>query len=298
MPPHAEPERLCSACRELDIEKISPPRSFAVHDNLEQLRNCKDHCFLCDRIYDELVNSIRLSPREWRHEGRQNHYQARLELRPLDRPTGLLAVRVCRAGDDNASSGGIDDNLDSSDDHELFTMMVLVEEGDEAAQKVPWIRQVGKSTCSRDTLDLARSWVSSCASGNCLGLDRPDHDETPVHQQLVAAAGFAETPNRLVEMGSNPSSLRLLEGTQVCARYVTLSYVWGTAAVPWKTTAANLSERNQGFATRSLPKTLQDAVLITHNLAFCYLWIDSCRMTWTNGEGRQLKWHQFTEMQW
>lgn len=58
-------------------------------------------------------------------------------------------------------------------------------------------------------------------------------------------------------------------------KYVALSHCWG-GEVPSKTISQNIESRqNQGFETESLPASFQDAVLLTRELGFPYLWIDA-----------------------
>lgn len=58
-------------------------------------------------------------------------------------------------------------------------------------------------------------------------------------------------------------------------KYVALSHCWG-GEVPSKTISKNIKSRQtQGFETDSLPKSFQDAVTLTRELGFRYLWIDA-----------------------
>lgn len=56
-------------------------------------------------------------------------------------------------------------------------------------------------------------------------------------------------------------------------RYIALSYCWGTS-LPCKTTTDNLDARLESIDFTSLPKTLQDSILITRVLGMDYIWID------------------------
>ena len=68
--------------------------------------------------------------------------------------------------------------------------------------------------------------------------------------------------------------VRLYEGNGKKLRYTTLSHCWGKDQ-PIKTTKANLSDHLREVKWPLLPKTFQDAVIITHGLGIEYLWIDS-----------------------
>jgi hypothetical protein len=57
--------------------------------------------------------------------------------------------------------------------------------------------------------------------------------------------------------------------------YVALSYCWGNHP-PFVTTPETLADRTgAGFDVADLPRTLRDAVLITRELGFQYLWVDA-----------------------
>ncbi|PQE24438.1 heterokaryon incompatibility protein [Rutstroemia sp. NJR-2017a BBW] len=58
-------------------------------------------------------------------------------------------------------------------------------------------------------------------------------------------------------------------------QYLTLSHVWGDLNNRFTLNTSNFEELvNRGICWQRLPKTFQDAVLITHRLGFEYLWID------------------------
>jgi len=64
-----------------------------------------------------------------------------------------------------------------------------------------------------------------------------------------------------------------LEGTDV--RYTALSHCWGPTPII-KTTKATKSEfEKEGISWEGLPKTFQEAILLTCELDIDYIWIDS-----------------------
>jgi hypothetical protein len=84
-------------------------------------------------------------------------------------------------------------------------------------------------------------------------------------------------PTRLIDVGGTADPLvRLREHILPTARvqYVALSHCWGTfqPATLTKSTAELL--RN-GIAIASLPKTFQDAIVVTRSMRCKFLWIDS-----------------------
>ncbi len=58
------------------------------------------------------------------------------------------------------------------------------------------------------------------------------------------------------------------------ASYACLSYCWGDA-LPLRTTQSAYRDRQDGIMFHHLPRTLQDAVIVTRALGIKYLWIDA-----------------------
>lgn len=77
---------------------------------------------------------------------------------------------------------------------------------------------------------------------------------------------------------------RLVRRTITESRYFTLSYVWGTSAIP-KTTKANFMRRQVRMSLpRQLPATIEDAMLLVRSLNEYYLWVDSLCIIQDNSE--------------
>lgn len=67
----------------------------------------------------------------------------------------------------------------------------------------------------------------------------------------------------------------LVSPSEKC-KYVTLSYCWGNhIETPWVTTTDNLSSRQSRLGLVGLPQTLRDAITITRDLGYNYLWVDA-----------------------
>jgi len=67
--------------------------------------------------------------------------------------------------------------------------------------------------------------------------------------------------------------LHISESGQM-APYATLSYCWGGDQL-FKTTAENFLLMQESLDYNSLPKTIQDAILVTRQIGLRYLWIDA-----------------------
>jgi hypothetical protein len=68
--------------------------------------------------------------------------------------------------------------------------------------------------------------------------------------------------------------IKLHESQNQKAQYIALSHSWG-GHHPITTTQSTLQDHKKGIHFDSLPKTFQDAILITRRLGHRYIWIDS-----------------------
>ena len=73
---------------------------------------------------------------------------------------------------------------------------------------------------------------------------------------------------------SDKPQLRLIHSTGLTGRYCALSHCWGSLEC-LRLTKASSSPLQKSIAWQQLPKTFQDAVIITRNVGVRYLWIDS-----------------------
>ncbi len=90
-----------------------------------------------------------------------------------------------------------------------------------------------------------------------------------VCQQVTIAA-----PKRLLFIGSFPEdAVRLIEDVPKDVQFIALSHCWGTNT--FRTTQSNLPERMRNIPWDELPKTFQDAIVVSRLFDVRYLWIDS-----------------------
>ena len=79
-------------------------------------------------------------------------------------------------------------------------------------------------------------------------------------------------PTRVIDVThDNP---RLVESQGESSQYVALSHCWGKSKTV-VTDTCTLSSRKKGIEFCSLPKTFQDAIMVTRRLGYRYIWIDS-----------------------
>ncbi|RFU28330.1 hypothetical protein B7463_g8015, partial [Scytalidium lignicola] len=131
----------------------------------------------------------------------------------------------------------------------------------------PTTIKAGDSTNSDLTWGCILLWLDECSSGG-------------THKLCQQAPRTIERPKRLLNI--NPSdegdgkSVRLCENTEipVSDRYFTLSHRWGTLQ-HIRLTEATLPSFKVRIPWDMLSRTFQDAISITFNLGFEWLWIDS-----------------------
>lgn len=58
-------------------------------------------------------------------------------------------------------------------------------------------------------------------------------------------------------------------------KYICLSYCWGAAQPPLKTTTSTIEDYKAGIPMESMPRVFRDAVLVARTLGVRYLWIDA-----------------------
>ncbi|ESA42070.1 TOL [Neurospora crassa OR74A] len=138
------------------------------------------------------------------------------------------------------------------------------EEHDHLFAEVPKSLHTG----SEASLDQAFRWLENCVSS---------------HPSCNRVSGIHENsqgkyPARFLDVGCMGSrTVKLTETTGMDfqkQRYMTLSHCWGDS-VPARLLLNNYASRLKGFALDELPRTFQDAILLTQRLNVQFLWIDS-----------------------
>ncbi|KAF4632927.1 hypothetical protein G7Y89_g5195 [Cudoniella acicularis] len=83
-------------------------------------------------------------------------------------------------------------------------------------------------------------------------------------------------PSRLIDVGSLECAAlpRLVETRSLRGRYFTLSHRWGDS-LEYRTTKETLKEYKGMLPLDLMPQSFRDAMEVTRQLGFQYLWIDS-----------------------
>ena len=126
-------------------------------------------------------------------------------------------------------------------------------------------RPLNGCPASSDTIKRIRRWLRKCEK---------DHS---LCNRIRGVLASTRTPTRLVAVGDPNSSTVHLEETKETNRkpYVALSYCWGGPQEGVESTKSNVQDRLKGIQFQNLPNTIKDAVNVTRDLGYEYLWVDA-----------------------
>ncbi|RYP49337.1 hypothetical protein DL768_004962 [Monosporascus sp. mg162] len=115
------------------------------------------------------------------------------------------------------------------------------------------------NTSSPAAMVKIRGWIETC--------DRSHKDCKLTTPQPL--------PTRVLDVApKNDGMIHLYETNEETEQYICLSHCWG-GHQPLKTDVSTIEARKKGINWDELPRTFQDAVVMTRALGIRYLWIDS-----------------------
>ena len=122
-------------------------------------------------------------------------------------------------------------------------------------------RVVTEAPMDLPALNQIRTWIKECD---------PTHDTCSSKTK-----DSTNLPTRVLAVGQpGCQTVRLVETGGKRGAYLALSHCWGKAR-NLTTTTVTLELRKKGIHLADLPATIQDAVLVTRELGFAYIWIDT-----------------------
>lgn len=92
----------------------------------------------------------------------------------------------------------------------------------------------------------------------------------------MLASRQRKLPTRVIDVSSaalSSGTVRLYEPSGAVAEYIALSHTWGKSP-RLRALRENIPALLAGIPVADLPKTFQDAIILTLNLGIQYLWID------------------------
>ena len=272
-------DRLCELCTKLfDSEAAwETPLSYSAsidnrryrsHHNIRALEKSADAgCHLCNLILSQIDSSDLESLRDDLDEA----------LVPLNRQIGIhitshqdcytFYVYAWKHSKSSQSDDLGDLSQTSSTDQQSSLQIAKLEVINEDQDYTNEERSTSYLNCSDTTLLQIAQWMGECLISHTKCFDI----------QTVAATRDI-LPLRLLDLApalhGDFIRLELSEPLPLHTVYVTLSHCWGGHC---KTTLTmnSLATFQAGIHPSTLPKTFQDAVLLTRKLGIRYLWIDA-----------------------
>ncbi|KAF2836682.1 HET-domain-containing protein, partial [Patellaria atrata CBS 101060] len=117
--------------------------------------------------------------------------------------------------------------------------------------------------------NTAAKWLENCVEN---------------HTLCKSTSSDPYLPTRVLDIGLDSSrDPFLFETNGQPGKYVALSYCWGKTKV-LTTTTKNISSHKRSIPLDTLPKTLQDAVIISRRLGIPYLWVDALCIIQDDGD--------------
>lgn len=122
---------------------------------------------------------------------------------------------------------------------------------------------------------LIQDWITNCQL-NHTSCNNVTKDFLPIRLLDVEAFNNGGSPKLEDDIKLVRSASDQIPKGGSAPQYITLSHCWGPPEKrPITTTRASLSVRMERISFAELPKTFQDAVVLTRKLGQRYLWIDS-----------------------
>ncbi|KAG4431636.1 hypothetical protein IFR05_012878 [Cadophora sp. M221] len=276
---------LCSYCEELTIEKLIElykrfaadilysmkcfPDEFYTHRTSFQSlsESAGDGCEICQAFMDAITSDRRCMAEIVRRvgNGMDTTVKIHIELNNKDSETPLqvfdrLLVKIGWDEDCISNFGSLPENrivrlsLTRPQTSKLDPSKL-----DELRVGEPF---KGYGLNSPQLHGLSRQWLITCITKH------PDEYCPPFQAYPL--------PTRLVDIGSvdGIECPKLILSTGECGLYTALSHCWG-GETPLRTTMASIEQYCLGLPINIIPKTFLDAMTITRELGFRYLWIDS-----------------------
>lgn len=125
---------------------------------------------------------------------------------------------------------------------------------------------------SKNHFKMLATWLEECNSNHpaC----RIDHKWWESKNDLKKKS--LKLPRRVVVGTNTGLPLRLMESADIEGEYVALSHRWRVdPSKHYTTTRATIKNQKQAMTFEDMPQNFQDAITVTRELRFRYLWIDS-----------------------
>ncbi|KAK4160795.1 heterokaryon incompatibility protein-domain-containing protein [Cladorrhinum sp. PSN259] len=113
---------------------------------------------------------------------------------------------------------------------------------------------------------VARNWLDCCRASHAACRPVVSPGDEGYRQPAL--------PKRLIRVGAEGETPRLIESSGEETEYMALSYCWGRSQT-LLTTKSSLAARMREIAWHEIPTTLREAIEFTRELGAMYIWIDA-----------------------
>ena len=268
-------DRLCELCTKLfDSEAAwgthlshassEDPRPRSHHDIRALEKSAHAGCHLCSLIFGQIdLSDLEQMRRDLDEAFVLSHRQIRILIGACGDSCSLQVDGYMSS----QSSDLRDSDQTSSTDQQSWSKIAELDINPEEQDSTNKERSASYSNCSGTTLMQIAQWMRECLTSH-----------TKCFEIQTVAATRDILPLRLLDLAPAllPDIIRLesTESLPFHTVYVTLSHCWGGVCKTILTTSS-LATFQSGLHLSILPKTFQDAVLLTRNLGIRYLWIDA-----------------------
>jgi hypothetical protein len=267
---------LCDLCRSIDFTKADcgiGRGGYKHYSNYTQLLiSAGNGCKLCKLVSEDPVGDVAQLSRET-FENKQIYCNTELVyLTNKDDFRGTKKLIFCR---DNVPfstlymftpAGNCPKRLRAYLQTDQKADVKAATDNPAATSRIICGRPISPRGDSEACFSLAIDWIAECLT---------KHKNSCPHKK-------ATLPTRVIDVGPRDGSSQPFlyipqrHDPQSAGLWVSLSHCWGTA-VKYTTTVNNLQNRTHTTSLQDplLPRTFCDAIIVTRNLGFRYLWIDS-----------------------
>ncbi|PVH80359.1 HET-domain-containing protein [Cadophora sp. DSE1049] len=217
-------------------------------------------CSGCHQIFQTLNNLTNLAS----EEGYQHHDRQSL----INRAT--QGCQLCRIiwntieihwdKDENQTlflKAEFEYQNDEGDENDVDPHPFRLAANDNPAAKYIKQRPIPLDLCDESVTSQMVTWLEDCQKGH--------ECSSKAHPSIL--------PTRVLDISGSQPSLHVSPENEI-GEYVALSYCWGGPQAVL-TTTTNIESNKQELSLNKLPTTLQNAIQVTQNLGFSYLWIDA-----------------------
>jgi hypothetical protein len=263
---------LCSTCCQINLSSLytAPlPKQAGLYLQLKSV-NVSSECPICKLILETIspfLNRHTTSPPiqlRIQVDEEETSVLTITSIKTRDDNLTNLSIRLCRIATNRGIPRSVRRTRRCRYIHKDIQLISATTDTLPAAY-IPG-RVVGRPRSSK-TISTILSWLTYCDEHHMAG-------ECPASRQQTAESEVPLLPSRVIDVGlSEYSPPRLILSNGRRGRYATMVHRWGGFS-GILTTKSTVHEYEAALPMVDLPRTFQDAIILTRKLGIQYLWID------------------------